>query len=121
MSETQSEMTDSSKLTGDFLARSSKGVNISCVMGLHCQATFSSLSPARIIFEDMLAWSGKSAGMTKWQKQNKTFVASTYLQIVAEQELWSNMSCLMKQAIILSKPGLLPQGSGIWFLLMKFT
>ncbi len=115
----QSVTTALTELTGDFLPRSSRAVNISRVMGLRCLAMLSSLSLARMILEHMFGWSDKSVGMSKQRQWNKVMIVSTYTQTVAEQELWSNMSCLIKHAMILSYPAWLPQGSGIFLLLQN--
>ncbi len=85
-------------------------------MGLCCQATLSSFSLARKIFEHML-----SAGALNRRSQNSVLMATTYPRTVADQELWGIMSCLMKHAMILLYPGLLPQGSWMRCFLMKFT
>ncbi len=89
-------------------------------MGLCCQAMLSSFSLARLIFEYMFVWSVKLAGASNWQSQNNMFMALTYPRTVADQELWSIMSCLMKRAMILLYPGSLPHGSWMQCLFMKF-
>ncbi len=119
MSVNQSATTGLSKSTSYFFASSKRAENISRVIGLHCLTIFSSLSLARMIIVHMLEWSNKSAGMSRLQSQNKVLIASTYSQTVAEQELWSNISCSMKHAMIFSKPDWLPQGSEILCILVN--
>ncbi len=89
-------------------------------MGLRCWATLSSFSLARMIFEHIFEWLVEWAGALNWWSQNNVLMALTYPRIVADQELWSNMSCLMKHVMILLYPGSFPHGSWMQCLLMKF-
>ncbi len=89
-------------------------------MGLRCQATLSSYSLVRMIFEHIFERLVKSAGALNCQSKNNVLMALTYPQIVADQELWSNMSFWRKHAMILLYPGLFLHGSWTWCLLMKF-
>ena len=115
----QSAMTVLTESTGDFLARSSSAVDISCVMWLRCcLAMFSSRSLVKMFLEHMFARPDKSTGVSNWQRQ-KVLIASTYPWTVAEQELWSNMSCSIKHTMILLYPTWLPQGSGMFLLLQN--
>ncbi len=105
---------------GDLFAWSIRVLKISRVMGLCCRAMHSSFSLAMIIFVHMFVRSDRSAGGSKFQSLNKLLIALTYPRTVADQELWSSMSCSMKHAMILWYPGLLPHGSWMRCLLIKF-
>jgi hypothetical protein len=72
----KSATTDSSELTGDFFARSSRAVNIHLVTGLRRLEISSSLFLARRIFGHIIAQSNKSAGMLKLHSRNKVFIAA---------------------------------------------
>jgi hypothetical protein len=56
-------------------------------MGLRCQATLSSYSLVRMIFEHIFERLVKSAGALNCQSKNNVLMALTYPQIVADQEL----------------------------------
>jgi hypothetical protein len=90
-------------------------------MGLCCQAMHSSFSLATIILVHIFVRLDKLAGGSKFRSLKRVLMDLTYPRTMADQELWSSMSCSMKHAMTLWYHGLLPHGSWMQCLLAKFN
>ncbi len=116
----QSNITDSAESQSESHARFAIVTNISFVVGLLRLAIVFSHSCARKSLTAVFSLSEKSTGIGKPRYSKSLLILCAYPCAVADRELQSSIKFLMKQAMIRSYPGSLPQGLGINLSLHNF-